>query len=58
MTGDELRKALAYLELKHSQFARMVGLHPRTVRKYLAGVVAIPTAIALIIKLFLMYGIR
>lgn len=53
MTGEELRSALAFLKLKHNQFARMVELHPRTVRKYLAGAVAIPGAIALIVKLLI-----
>lgn len=57
MTGDELRAALSKLKLTHSEAARKFGLHPRTMRKYLAGVVAIPVLLALVIKFLLLHGL-
>ena len=49
MTGRQLKLALRRLTLTHSEAARRLGAHPRTMRKWLAGDSLVPRPVALVV---------
>jgi len=53
MTQDELREALASLNIKQADFAQLVGVTPRAVTLWLSGERAIHGAVEAYLRLFL-----
>lgn len=53
MTKSELRDALSDLGLNQSEFARMIGIDPRQVRRWVAGDTAVPGPVVVLVKLWL-----
>ena len=55
MTKEELRSALYTLGLNQSEFARLIGVEPRQVRRWVAGdTVIIPGPVTVLVRLWLM----
>ena len=53
MISVELHAALESLNLTHQQLARLLGYDERTMRYWLAGDRAIPSAVAILVRLLL-----
>ena len=51
MTGDQLRAALAELNLTQAKFAELAGLHMQTVSKYCRGAMEVPRYVETIVEL-------
>lgn len=51
MTGPEFRAALARHDLSQVQFARMIGVNGRTVRRWAAGEIELPGAVVCLLAL-------
>jgi len=49
MTGRQLKRALWRLKLSHSEAARRIDVHPRTMRKWIAGDALVPRLVELVV---------
>lgn len=50
MTPAQLTGLLEKASLSQSEAARQIGIHPRTMRKYIAGDAAIPKVVELALR--------
>ncbi len=57
MTGNTLRKILARLELSQTDAAKLVGIAPRSVRRWVADDVEIPEPAAMLFGIMAKYKI-
>jgi hypothetical protein len=51
MTPDELYRAVLKLDTTQQKLARLLGYDDRTMRRWVAGDRAIPTAVAILVRL-------
>lgn len=51
MTGDQLRAALAELDMTQAALAKITGAHFQTISKYCRGAMAIPRYVETIVEL-------
>lgn len=58
MTPAELRDALTYLGMKQVDVARMLGVHPRSVRKWTGGHAPIPSMAESFLRFLVLTGIK
>ena len=53
MTPDEFREALKRLGLSQVEFARSVGVHDVTARRWAAGKLEVPASVSLFLRLII-----
>lgn len=51
MNNEDLRLYLHTLNLKQTDLARLLGLMPRTIRKWVQGTLPVPTYAAIVLRL-------
>lgn len=56
MTGNEFHKTLDMLGLPHRSFARIFGVNPKTVERWLAGQQDIPPWVRIALRLLSLRG--
>lgn len=52
LTAEEYRAALAALGLQHAEFGRLVGVDPRTERRWSLAEVPVPGPVVLLVRMF------
>jgi len=57
MTADQYRAILATLGLSQQGAARLLGVNGRTSRRWIAGTVPVPQAVAMLLRLMVTAGL-
>lgn len=57
MTSAKYRRALARLNLSQAGAARLLGIHPRTSRRFANGESEVPRVVALVLYLLVAYRV-
>lgn len=50
MTADDFREHLSRLGYSNAGFGEVVGVEPRTVRRWASGAVAVPVAVQMLLE--------